>query len=588
MRKKIYLLLAVIAAIAIICIIRQCQSPAPEEANPSLSVAAAETASKDVQPQASADDDTAAPTESSATEQPKKVEFSDAIDMSKWLYNTEDKVYYQLGILYCQNPADEKYEKLALFVPEAFMECQKNAATTYTCQPKNDKRIGSFSSQSAPFVIPIESPQYASNPALTEYKSFKKFTDAGYIYVHIGFRGREHGAPLGLVDLKAAIRYLRHNQNHIAGYTGYMFPFGSGEGGGLSVLLGTSANSPLFKPYLKAIGAIEGGSDRIYGVMAWNPITNLDSANEAYEWNMGMTRRKLSEDQKKLSDKMAREFADYINKSGFLDNRKKPLILQYSSRGIYQEGTYYDYVKSAIEYALSDYIERTKFPHRVSEKATKDFKGELNMAGYYMDKEKYLKALNEKHNWVQYDFMHRSVTIRSVEDFMRSFKPATKEIGAFDSFNRSAPENMLFGIGDGKGKHFDTTMLKLLKNTPQAKEYADDLTKQDAYGYSVKQRLEMYTPLYYIMSSYDGYRTASIAPFWRIRSGINQTETPLTTDINLALALQQYQTVSEVDFRPVWNVGNVNVQEYDQDSEEAFIKWVDNVVHRYYKWNDKD
>lgn len=35
------------------------------------------------------------------------------LDMSKWQYNESDDVYYQIGIAYCENPADEEKEKLA-------------------------------------------------------------------------------------------------------------------------------------------------------------------------------------------------------------------------------------------------------------------------------------------------------------------------------------------------------------------------------------------------------------------------------------------------------------------------------------------
>jgi hypothetical protein len=41
------------------------------------------------------------------------------IDNSKWQYNEEDGVYWQVGISYCENPADEKYETLGIFVPLA-------------------------------------------------------------------------------------------------------------------------------------------------------------------------------------------------------------------------------------------------------------------------------------------------------------------------------------------------------------------------------------------------------------------------------------------------------------------------------------
>ena len=40
-------------------------------------------------------------------------------DMTKWRYSEENKLYYQIGIPYCETPADEKYEKLAYFVPRS-------------------------------------------------------------------------------------------------------------------------------------------------------------------------------------------------------------------------------------------------------------------------------------------------------------------------------------------------------------------------------------------------------------------------------------------------------------------------------------
>lgn len=593
MRKKIYLLLTAIVVLLVLYNVSCSKKDAPKEETSAVSTT--EDTAKDTTDSELKDKNKAKPQAIAAEAKERAeakpqdaVQFSDAIDMTKWKYNAKDGVYYQLNITYCKNPADIKYEQLALFVPENFLKCQKNGAETFSCEPDNNETVGRFAASEAPFIIPVESPKYAPNPALNEYQSYKKYTDAGFIYTHVGFRGKEHGAPAGLVDLKAAIRYLRHNKKLLPGHTDYIFPFGMGEGGGLSILLGTSANSTMFRPYLQAIGAIDGGSDKVYGVVAWSPITNLDSANTAYEWSMGMTRKKLSAAEKQFSDKMAREYANYVNNTGFLDSDKNSLLLQPSERGIYQEGTYYDYVKTVVEDAMAEYIEGTYFPHRVSEKETVDFKGEINMAGYYMDKEKYLKALNEKHNWVQYNFFQRIATIRTLEDFVRSFKPATKPIGAFDAADKSSPENILFGDGKGHGYHFDANMVKVLKNTPQAKEYISDLKKQDAFGNSVQQRLNMYTPLYYIMSAYDGYRTAGVTPFWRIRSGINQTEISLVADINLALALKQYPKVSEVDFKAVWNAGHVKAEELGQDADEALIRWINTIMQRYYVWDLKD
>jgi hypothetical protein len=63
----------------------------------------------------------------------------------------------------------------------------------------------------------------------------------------------------------------------------------------------------------------------------------------------------------------------------------------------------------------------------------------------------------------------------------------------------------------------------------------------------------MYNPMYYFSSYYDGYKTSSVAPHWRIRTGIMQGDTANTVEINLALALQNYG-ISNVDFAIVWGL----------------------------------
>ena len=509
---------------------------------------------------------------------PINSEYGEIINMASWHYNEADNVYYQLGILYAQRPEDEKYERMALFVPAEFMKCRANGPQTYGCEPNESAEIGDYTIKTAPIVIPIETSEYEANPALTEYKNVSAHTKAGHIYVHVGFRGKEHGAPASLVDIKAAIRYLRHNREYIPANTDCIFVFGAEAGGGLASLVGTTADSPLFRPYFKDIGALERGNERIYGVMAWSPLTNFDAANEAYEWNMGATRADLSESQQKLSQKMAREYATYVNNAGFRDMHGKPLLLQYSERGIYQEGGYYQFIKELIEDSLNEFLQTSKYPLQIDENTVPSFM--KNYTGFYLDKERYLRRLNDELSWIKYDISNNRYVIRSVEDFVRLMKQATKPLGAFDAPDRSRSENILFGDGNGKGNHFDKYTAKIFKDSSLGREYAIDLKKQDALGNSVQDRLNMYTPLYFIMPSFEGYRTAKTAPYWRIRSGINRTDTALTTEINLALALANYPTVSKVDFKVLWNNRQAKAEENFQDSETAFIRWVDAVMKK--------
>ena len=59
------------------------------------------------------------------------------IDSTKWQYNSDDKVYWQTGISYCANPADEDYETLGIFVPAAYMNAKDNGDGTFTCGLNN-------------------------------------------------------------------------------------------------------------------------------------------------------------------------------------------------------------------------------------------------------------------------------------------------------------------------------------------------------------------------------------------------------------------------------------------------------------------
>jgi len=84
-------------------------------------------------------------------------------------------------------------------------------------------------------------------------------------------------------------------------------------------------------------------SDALTGSMCWCPITSLDTADEAYEWNMGVTRTGLSEEEQAISDELAAAYAEYINQAGLTDSEGTVLTLEASEEGIYQAGSYYEY-----------------------------------------------------------------------------------------------------------------------------------------------------------------------------------------------------------------------------------------------------
>lgn len=287
-----------------------------------------------------------------------------AIDNTKWQYNQEDDVYWQVQIPYCKTPADSEYETLGIFVPGAYMNGTDNGDGTYTCERNLEGTAGGYTAADAPMVIPVDTPGYSAMAAPTDYvNGVSNYTNAGFIYVKAGCRGRDAGAPAGVTDLKAAVRYIRYNEGTIPGSTERIFTFGMSGGGAQSALMGATGDSELYTPYLEAIGAVEGYSDAVAGSMCWCPVTNLDYADEAYEWNLGSTRSGLDEETQELSDRMAEAYAEYINELGLTDEEGNVLTLTESEEGIYQAGTYYEYIKGVIEQSLNHFLSDTEFPY---------------------------------------------------------------------------------------------------------------------------------------------------------------------------------------------------------------------------------
>ncbi len=51
----------------------------------------------------------------------------------QWKYDSASDTYYIVGIVYCDNPADESYEQMGIYVPGAYMNATSNGGSTYTC-----------------------------------------------------------------------------------------------------------------------------------------------------------------------------------------------------------------------------------------------------------------------------------------------------------------------------------------------------------------------------------------------------------------------------------------------------------------------
>ena len=412
------------------------------------------------------------------------------------------------------------------------MEATENADGTYTCKLNDSAQINGFTASSAPIALCVNTPGYHSAEAITEdmvemslnFGRIGEYTAKGIVYVYPGCRGISEGAPSGVTDLKAAIR----------------------------VLLGASGDSEIYAPYLEKIGAVQGVSDSVLGSASWCPVTSLDTANAEYEWMMGCTRTGRSSEEQSMSDKLAQAFAKYINSAGFVDENGSELTLTESDEGIYQAGSYYDHVKGVIEGSLNNYLSDLSDPK---------------------DAQEYVDKMNKDKSWISYDKSTNTATVTSIADFAKHCKQA-KDLAT--GFDQPEGQNDLFGYGDGKGAHFDQILCDVLTelDSKYAADYQADLAKKDALGYTVEQRVNMYSPLYFLMESREGHKTANVAKHWRIRSGIEQDTNSVTTEINLDLALKACDGVESVDFETIWGRNHETAERKNGDDVTSFIDWV--------------
>jgi hypothetical protein len=543
------------------------------------------------------------------------------IDDSAWSHDAENDVYYQLGVRFCTNPAADAYESMGVYVPGAYFEASDNGDGTFACRISDTGTVGDYSAATAPIVLPTGTDDYSPQEAPSTYHpdDLIGYLGAGLVYVLPGFRGRAGGenddgtsypggAPWDVADIKAAIRCLRYNADVVPGDRDRIFTFGCSGAGGLSALVGATGDSALYTAYLESIGAIfsnddgESLSDSIAGAMCWCPDTALDEADEAYEWMMGQYAsggtRADGTFTKLLSDDLSDAFVSYINSIGLAADGET-LNLCEGGDGDYTAGSYYDHLQSVIEGSLNDFLADTTFPYttsvaaadskRTSRASAAASPGHGGTAGSFTFETAadYVSSLNDGERWVTYDAATNTATITSIGAFVRHCRPARKDVGAFDALDRSQTENQLFCDSSSSARHFDKTMSQLLSDHKKeyascpdfspdyAQDYSADLATADELGVSMSTRVNMYNPLYFLLDSYAGYGTSRVAGSWRIRSGVDQSDTSLTTEVNLALALAMGD--KDVDFATVWAQGNGSVERFG-DSTSDLIQWIASCV----------
>lgn len=436
------------------------------------------------------------------------------------------------NIIYVENPVDTTYQKMNIYIPAEYFE---------------GKSIEGFTVETAPIFFPNQVGGYMPAQAGTAKSDEKRppmgnmpekvntiavALSKGYVVASAGARGRTNAngkAPAVIVDLKAAVRYLKFNDQNMPGDAQKIVSNGTSAGGAVSALLGATGASEDYEPYLKQLGAAQ-ASDAIFAVSAYCPITNLDNADMAYEWQF----QKVI-DYKKIDVSMLDYKVERKETAGKLDNAQQK-------------------VSSDLVKLFPAYLNGLNLKDRNGQTLTLDENGNGNFKDLV---KKYViasaqQAQKESKDMTSYTFLKvENGTITDLDfDAYVAYMERQKTPPAFDALDLSAGENQEFGDETTDKKHF----------TQYAYEHS---TVQGAMADT--QIVRMMNPMYYI-----GKENVATSKHWRIRHGSKDKDTGLAVSVILTTLLENHGYT--VDFALPWDKPHSG--DYDLDELFAWIKQV--------------
>jgi hypothetical protein len=349
---------------------------------------------------------------------------------------------------------------------------------------------------------------------------------AGFVIVSPGCRGRDNKtaegiyygkAPAAIVDLKAAVRYIRHNKGILPGNADQIISVGCSAGGAISALLGTSGNSPLYDPYLKEIGAAD-ANDNIFGSVCYSPITDLENADGAYEWMYGSFPTRSGIVDQELSKQLKAIYEEYqlsLNlqgKNGFgiltADNYDRYLLMHFLIPSANE------YLKGLPEEKRNEYLASNKWITWTEKGATFEFPDYVSHVG------------------------------------------RMKGLPAFDDFDKKQPEPILFGNNTIDSRHF--TDFSLQHSTGYKNAVIDN---------DVKILVNLMNANYFIRQDNKG-----CAGYWWLRNGSSDNHTSQTVMVNLATGLENRNKI--VNTAVFWDGGHCA----DGDPE-GLIQWLGKITN---------
>lgn len=265
-------------------------------------------------------------------------------------------------ILYTAKADVPKFQRLSIFVPRACMHADGT--------PTEESR-------KVPIVFENNAAGYMQMPHawLGGPRCYAQpYLNHGLIYVTCGCRGRESRnaqselvgkSPVTLVDLKTAIRFLRHNREALPGNFDRIISVGWSAGGAMSTLLGVTGDNRRYNPYMEKAGAFMEESDAVFASQIYCPIIDLEHADQAYEWCFGADpvcedshagpAETMTPFKKALSEKLAKQYVSYVNS---LNLRHPETGEKLSLNADGRSGTFYDYLMDCLNQSATEFLTR--------------------------------------------------------------------------------------------------------------------------------------------------------------------------------------------------------------------------------------
>ena len=426
------------------------------------------------------------------------------------------KAYEKL--YFVANVEDSTYQYMNVYVPEGASQKTPIFLRTY---------VGGYMASEA------AAPQVgdASGRALAE----------GYVVAIPGSRGRNSKvgetwtgrAPAAILDLKAAIRYLRHFDRQMPGDAERIITDGTSAGGAMSALMGATGNHPAYEPLLEKMGAARERDD-VFASVCFCPIIDLEHADMAYEWLFNDTDSRLSgsEEQQKVSAELATQFPKYLESLNLLRPDGTPL----------NGDNFLDYIRELLiasaqkaKDAGADISSELGF--QFSEEGGARFAAPLNggMPPVFNGTGK--PAGNMPMMRMGGGRVGEYITGLDMPTYLNyvvSTQPL-KGVPAFDSKDilgsRASGENEEFGDEFGSSVNFT--------------EYAAAITGNQLTD-AIRQNVYLMNPMNFV-----GNKEAVNAPHWYVRHGARDRDTAFPVPVIFATKLQNAGL--DVDFLLAWN-----------------------------------